>query len=392
MALNKKTALVLSGGGMHGAFQVGALNALKDNWGTKVSASGSKMKFDIVAGVSAGALNGVLMAADRLDDLNNLWKQVGDNVEIVYKSDFIDTQNKSDKIKLKVDFASLSKKFLPNVNLKINFWQVLGFAIPGRFKKFINDLKTAAQTDFMNSLKSFKSIADNSPLAKTLADSGVKRNMIPQNVIYQCGYVSLDTGIYHSVQSTDFSSDEDFINGIVASTSIPIVWAPMSAINTQHQNPRVQHNCIDGGIRNSSPLGDVIKLINDDATSEYLIVIINNHNGNMLPENYDDKGIAQIALRSVFDIALSEIFMNDLSEFMDVNNILEQVEKQAPGTVIKLSGKTLRRFTAIVIQPEDPNRMGDALVATPEWIEKRKQYGYEQAMIAINGGAGPLVV
>lgn len=390
--MKQKTALVLSGGGMHGAFQVGALNALKKNW-SKISASNAPMKFDIVAGVSAGALNGVLMAADKLDELNALWREVGENVELIYTSDFIDTQNKGDKIKLKVNFELIQQKFLPNVNIKINFWRGLSFLLPGKLKKFIDDLKNTAQADFMNSLKSFKSIADNSALKKTLKEKAhVSKSMIPANVIYQCGYVSLDSGIYHCVQSTDFATDDDFINGIVASTSIPIIWSPSKPIKTQHQDPKTQTNCIDGGIRNSSPLGDVIRLINEDATSDYLIVIINNHNGNLLPENYDDKGIAQIALRTVFDIALSEIFQNDLVEFMNINSILEQVEQKAPGTEIKISGKTLRRFTSIVIQPDDESMMGDALVATPQWIQKRMQHGEDKANEQLGKVTAPVLV
>ena len=42
----KKTALVLSGGGFKGAFQVGALQYLKNNW-SRIDPSGSPMKFDL---------------------------------------------------------------------------------------------------------------------------------------------------------------------------------------------------------------------------------------------------------------------------------------------------------------------------------------------------------
>jgi len=346
---NKKVALVLSGGGMHGAFQVGALKALRDNWrdiNTKWKGVDPNvpMKFDIVAGVSAGALNGVLTAADRLDDLDRLWTEVGNNKEIIYTSDFIHTKDQGHKVKIKVNLLKL---------------------IPLLFR---------------GPRKRFKSIADNSNLKTTLIQQGVKINMIPPDTVYRCGYVSLDTGNYHSVPNTDFVSDEDFINGIVASTSIPIVWKPSGIIRTKSENPPIQKNCVDGGIRNSSPLGDVIKLINQDNDSEYLIIVINNHNEKMLREDYDDKNIAQIALRSVFDIALSEIFMNDLAEFLDINCIMAQVEKVAPGTVIKISGQEVKRFESIVIQPDDPNIMGDALAANPKLIQQRKDYGAEIAL------------
>ena len=345
----RKVALVLSGGGMHGAFQVGALKALRDHWSDinvkwKHVDPNTPMKFDIVAGVSAGALNGVLMAADRLNDLDQFWTDVGNDKELIYTSDFIDTKDQGDTVKIKV-----------------NIWKLIPLLFRGPRKRF-------------------KAIADNSNLRKTLAEKvRVKKNMIAPGTIYRCGYVSLDTGIYHSVPNTDFVTDDDFINGIVASTSIPIVWKPSGVINTHSETPATQKNCIDGGIRNSSPLGDVIKLINKDDASEYLIIVINNHNGKMLEDNYDDKNIAQIALRSVFDIALSEIFMNDLAEFMDINCIMAQVEKAAPNARIKISGNEVKRFESIVIQPDDPKIMGDALAANPKLIKQRKDYGAQIA-------------
>ena len=68
----RKFALVLSGGGFKGAFQVGALNYLKDNW-NHIAPEAGPMHFDIIAGVSVGALNGAMMAMGKQDELNELW-------------------------------------------------------------------------------------------------------------------------------------------------------------------------------------------------------------------------------------------------------------------------------------------------------------------------------
>lgn len=59
----KKTALVLSGGAFHGAFQVGALKYLKENW-SRLDSGHPSMKFDWVSGVSVGALNGLFVALE----------------------------------------------------------------------------------------------------------------------------------------------------------------------------------------------------------------------------------------------------------------------------------------------------------------------------------------
>ena len=59
-------ALVLSGGGAKGAFQLGALLRLADMGYT----------YDVIAGVSVGALNGALVALDRLSDLERIWRTI----------------------------------------------------------------------------------------------------------------------------------------------------------------------------------------------------------------------------------------------------------------------------------------------------------------------------
>lgn len=58
-----RRGLVLEGGGAKGAFQFGALLALKE----------AGITFDAVAGTSVGALNAALLAADRVDEGKALW-------------------------------------------------------------------------------------------------------------------------------------------------------------------------------------------------------------------------------------------------------------------------------------------------------------------------------
>src|SRR5690606_12456701 len=111
----KKTALVLSGGAFHGAFQVDALKCLKENW-SMLSLGHSEMKFDLVSGVSVGALNGLFVALDDCKSLIELWQRVGENgVREIFDSDFIDTlvdQNDPDpKFKLQFDWPAMQKHF-----------------------------------------------------------------------------------------------------------------------------------------------------------------------------------------------------------------------------------------------------------------------------------------
>ena len=62
----RKTALVLSGGGSRGAYQVGAWKALTELGWT----------FDMVVGVSVGSLNGTMVAQDELLLAENLWRDL----------------------------------------------------------------------------------------------------------------------------------------------------------------------------------------------------------------------------------------------------------------------------------------------------------------------------
>lgn len=62
----EKYALVLSGGGARGAYQIGAWQALRE----------MNIPINIVTGCSVGALNGCLVAQDRFDDAVELWEQI----------------------------------------------------------------------------------------------------------------------------------------------------------------------------------------------------------------------------------------------------------------------------------------------------------------------------
>lgn len=58
--------LVLSGGGGRGSYQVGVIKALAERG----------IKFELVAGTSVGALNGALVAAERVDKMIEIWENI----------------------------------------------------------------------------------------------------------------------------------------------------------------------------------------------------------------------------------------------------------------------------------------------------------------------------
>ena len=87
---NKKTGLILTGGGARAAYQVGVLQAisailLEAGWAPE------RNPFDIICGTSAGAINATALAcrADHFGDgvqkLLDVWQHI--EVEQVYRAD-----------------------------------------------------------------------------------------------------------------------------------------------------------------------------------------------------------------------------------------------------------------------------------------------------------------
>jgi NTE family protein len=370
----KKLALVLSGGGFKGAFQVGALQYLRENW-QRIAPDRPPLSFDVVAGVSVGSLNGLLVAQDRFGELEKLWADVARNgVSEIYTSDFIDTTAGADT---------------PNPKLKINLsWEGIRERFPETtrnilFRALFNRGKIIES--FEREFQAFDSFADNTPLFQKLLRLARKDEI--GDTTYKCGFVSLSDGRYYSVSQRDFNSDRDFANGVLASTAMPIVWSPIDRIATSLGTPT---QLIDGGIRNVSPLGDVIReIVKADDPKDYTILIINCSSGKVTEEDFGDKNIVQIALRALVDIAIAEIFNNDIREFLDKNYILSQIREKLPDEVIYDydpatggRGNPLKFFNALVIQPA-ANVLGDTLTASPSQIDYRLRHGRARAEIAL---------
>lgn len=148
-----KTALVLSGGGGKGAFQVGAEKFLREELG---------YSWDVIGGVSVGALNGTMLAMEKYERLESIWKTI--NKKAVYSGKF---------------------------NL-ITLWKLFRGA---------------------------KSIYNNGPLAAI-----VDREVHPEKIVKELriGTVSLNSGRY-TVYNGD---DPNIKRAVLASTVVPVIWPP----------------------------------------------------------------------------------------------------------------------------------------------------------------------
>lgn len=115
-------AIVLSGGGSKGSYQIGVWKALKK----------LKIKYDIITGTSVGALNGALMTQNTYYRAKKLWnnltmKKIFKDIEDTNKKNVYKTYGKNFLINRGTDVKGLEeiidKTFIPNkfYKSKINF-------------------------------------------------------------------------------------------------------------------------------------------------------------------------------------------------------------------------------------------------------------------------------
>ena len=162
----KNTALVLSGGGAKGAFQVGALKVLKERGYT----------FDAVSGVSVGALNGSMLVTDQFEALLKIWNKLTPDM-VVRKNSF--------------------------------------FKIGSQYLLFKAGVSKPPMARF-----------DNGPLRNLVKDYLIGEKAQKP---FHFGYVKLDTGRYVNAiiqWDGDHSINEGDINRVMASTAIPAFFTP----------------------------------------------------------------------------------------------------------------------------------------------------------------------
>lgn len=380
--MKTKFALVLSGGGFNGAFQVGALKYISQHW-KQITGLDTPMKFDIISGVSAGAINGALVAMNELPLLHNLWiHQIAKNgASEIYTSPFIDTDSTSNKLKFKLDLQDLIRRLNIKIDLNIGLGDIFSMILSKESREeFLKQSFNRIQEEIKSKIHHFKSIADNTPLREKLIQHLDKSKI--QGTIFTSGFVSLNTGKYHSVRHQDFIGNEDFINGVLASSSIPGIFEPVDKILFLEDGKLANaHNNVDGGIVNVSPLGDVIKLIeNDTEDCIYKIMVINCNSGFVPYESFSNKSMGAVVARSIYELTLTEIFNNDMNHFLQINDLVNQVQSFDSDLILRTTdNKSIKGFRAIVINPDSGVDLGSPLVANQELIFKRIVHGFDQA-------------
>jgi NTE family protein len=190
-------------------------------------------------------------------------------------------------------------------------------------------------------------------------DAGALRKLIhkhaagrPFKIPLHVGRVSLMTGAYELVSS----QSPDILDAVWHSSIMPVIWEPIGT-----------GAWVDGGLRNVTPLGDALDL---ESHPSALVVI------NCSPDRPEPaeppQDIIAAAKRSINDIAINEIMVNDVREFVRINNLVRQA-RQKGFTLESETGKPYRDYDITVIRPSTP--LGDTLDFSPDAIAQRIEAG-----------------
>jgi NTE family protein len=292
----KKTALILSGGGAKGAFQCGAEKYAREARG---------YQWDIISGVSVGALNALMLSMRKYERLFEIWNTI--RPDQVYTGGF----NVLSTIKL---------------------------------------------------LFGAKSFYGNAPLQR-LIHAEFEPDHIQTDLMLGC--VSLITGEYVLFNGRD----PDLEKAVLASTVMPVVWTP---VDVSARYPSL----VDGGIRNISPIGDVLEYEPD----EIIIINCQTEIPGTLPG--PPPNIMRIGLRAI-DLLLNELFLSDLREFLRINSLVNEAAAQGTTLHNPQNGKPLKYYPYQLIQPDSP--LNDTLDFSQPSIQRSLRTGMEKARQVLGG-------
>ncbi len=303
------TGLVLSGGGARAAYQIGVLQAVN-----KVLDTPKNSPFPIITGISAGAINGCVLAthshqfSEGLSRLSRIWQNFQPNQ--VYRT----------------DLNHLTK------NLAHWFW---GLTRPKKqLQQPMALLDNTPLKELLTELVQFKNIDNNikSGVLEALCTTAYDYNTGDSVSFYQ-GHQNLDEWKRFRRLGR---ADTIGVNHLLASSAIPMVF-PSTAIDGVHYG--------DGAMRFLTPLSPALHL----GARKLFVVTVN-------PLNVEEQ--VHINIPSLGDISghlLNSIFIDslesDIERLIRVNELLEHIP-QSDTIKEQLS---LKPIDALIISPSiDP--------------------------------------
>lgn len=326
-----RRALLLAGGGARGAFQVGMLEELIVN---------QKLDFQILRGVSAGALNAAFLAqapsspgsqaelAQRVHQLKDVWQTEIEGNHSIYAE--------------RAGFVGL-----------------------------------ALGNDSLYSLEPLKSLLDKHISVASLKASGRD---------FAVGVVSLVSGHYSECSPQAFP--DDFMDRLLASAAIPVVFPFVDIKN--------QDVLVDGGVRNITPLSTVFRA--DPPPDEIYILLTSRFPPGVtgIPETtaeendykqWDDNWLGTAVngidvLKRTADVLTDEIYLDDIRTALRWNDVARAIENfgvEGSGLSDSLRNVILEARNAL--EKAHKRFVNLHVIAPRTWFDETKQKGQRNSAI-----------
>lgn len=273
-------ALVLSGGGVKGAFQVGVLRGMLEE--------NPDLDYDIYSGVSVGAINVAVLAAgpfkETLPKLENVWLNEMKGNESVWEHSLFKN--------LAISASAIGLVFIGSI---ISF-----ILAPKWITGILMALGLGSLYAPYRILTTATSIYNTKPLRKLISEHLDLEGLKSSGKTMLIGSVSFQTGRYKTVDQYE----PNLIDWIMGSCAFPIFFPPVTIAGQEYS---------DGGVREIVPIQDAI-----DAGATEIDVII----GSPIETNYN--GLGSNLLQKVarfLEMSSSEVVVNDLQYRCEKKNI-----------------------------------------------------------------------
>jgi len=307
-----KIAAAFSGGGAKGMVQVGNLDVALNEYG---------VTFDIVSGISVGALTATMVAQKKFDRYKELFFSL--------RNRDIFTGSMTNPINIaKIAFG---QNYIFNNN---PLWDLIQREIDPR--EFTMDVKIGVVDIITGKFLSYDYRHERKEVEVTVNGEEVLR----------------------------VAPVEDYVNAyrlaVLASTAIPVTFPPVEM---------GEQIVVDGGVHMISPLGN---LIDEDPAEVYIF--------NCEPQmpkviERGKKNIFQVGIRSL-ELVLNRIILGDIREFNRINlNVKEAAKKGV--TLHNENGKPYKHYRTFLFEPSID--MGETLDFSRETQRVRYDHGVEIA-------------
>jgi predicted acylesterase/phospholipase RssA len=373
------TALVLSGGGAKGSFEVGVIQYLY----------GHGFHPSIICSTSVGSVNGLKLAEGEGDGtdpnrgfqgLEQIWlNRLKFNTDMYIEDSWFAAQ------------PDWIKQAVGNSGGDINWfqWSMLG-SIPGLAAEKIKDL-----LDFLGTFKIAHGIWNLKPI-EDLARSGqildCSKLGIPGSPKLRMATVNLRTGALKYVTEKGQLVDDpatpdpnspqvDPISGMLASAAIPLFFEMQNLAGDWY---------VDGGIRQIAPVEAAVAM---NATQVYAVVA---SAPLCIDTDYTSKGLVDIGFRAATGVTIDQITTENLSRWgvpvfvMRPNIEVHDTTTIDPGLIrINMAYGFMRAYD-ILSQQSDPNlqqgliSLSDQIASTRRQIWDAEQDLHKNAWYVIN--------